>query len=228
LSTTPTEKRLRVAFVVSDESNYQTFHHHAPMSPIDFVPFNSLSALERDQATLPDYAGILIDLQSAISASTSEKDYLRSLPKKFKIPLFEMAIPSLHSSPDQVSAFLSRYQKFQLLCKEYSAEMNLRAFPRKLRIIRVKISQSADLSSPEIKAATADISEGGCFIVSFADCSSLKEVFLRFEDSSLFIPCRVAWVRKWEQSSQRYPGMGIQFLDLSPRMWGDIQHHFVE
>jgi uncharacterized protein (TIGR02266 family) len=66
-----------------------------------------------------------------------------------------------------------------------------------------------------------DISEGGLFIASYhlfemGSCFELEFTLPGQQDPCL-VQCQVQWIRVYNPSSDAFPGMGVQFLDLDPK-----------
>lgn len=208
-------KKIKICFISSDGETVQSFMRYLSAPIFDVTVISSLNQLSREEETLKTISGLVIDLQTEISASTEEKDFIRAFKRSSQQPLLEIAVPGLNNAAEEIELYKTQLQDFLNLAVQYSAEAEVRAHPRRNRILKVKIRGSLDAGAPVVKAVTSDLSEGGCFVVNFGDWTNLKELFLEIGESGVNLPCRIAWDRKWEQTNNKFPGFGAQFIDLT-------------
>lgn len=219
------EKPTSIALVASEDDMVMSFRRLLANPSILIHCYDSIHQLKREHNQFLNSSGIVVDLQTEISASTEEKDYIRTLKKYQKQPFLEIAIPSSNTPMEQLQSLRGRIDAFIKSAIEFTSQNNLRIAPRVPRILKVKVGASPTMNpseSPIIRAVTSDLSEGGCFVVSFGSFAKERDLYLEFNDSGIVVPCRMAWDRKWEQVNNRFPGFGAQFKDLEPKAKQEI------
>ena len=218
------KRNIKIGLVAAEQEKINTCLRLVNDPQVEVCAFRSLKQLRSEKDLLPTLSGLVLDLETTLSASTQEKDFIRELRRFSKFPVLETALPQNAQSEGPHSNILPKLRSFLELAESYAAkETNKRVHPRHTRVVKVRILSSLQSGSPVTKAITADISEGGCFIVSFHDWSNVEEVFIEFNDSGVIIPSQIAWKRTWEQSANKFPGFGAQFLNLDEKSRAEIE-----
>jgi hypothetical protein len=222
------KKRILIALVAQETDSLPSLHRLVNNSGVKFSYYPSLQQLKASHNTLSMCSGIVLDLQTTISASTEEKDFIRAIKRDSKVPVLEVATHYDAADSKLIEQLRVRLDHFVSRAFDYAAETNLREHPRKPVIMKVKIKPNQNEGAPLVKAVTSDLSEGGCFVVSCGDWSNLKEVFLEFNDSGILIPCQVVWDRKWENVKNRFPGFGAKFSNLDQKIKDELDRILAE
>ena len=216
----------RIALIVSSPATEVLFRRNFPNSRIEFHVFRSFAEYKLRAMNDFSFSGVVIDLQTSLLASTDEKTIAREIESAAK-PSVKIGVLENDNDIENITASASaeaplvgeattaqkNWTQFLDRIESHPVSLNLRTHPRKDFILRAEIVHPT-LQHPQ-RAFTADLSHGGCFIVTPEDWRGTKILQIDFPDLGIRIPCRVAWERDWSTLRNEFPGFGAQFISLS-------------
>lgn len=173
--------------------------------------------------------GILVDMPTYMRCSEEEKLLLTDL-----VGLF----PSLRVKCNEASGevrtlpFGTAYsgtttpavfvQKYCTLYAQRRIRTSNRSHQNMSALLNKVLEAGADSGT---RSVTANISCGGCFLVSFEPWSVGDRGWLTLPGlkEKLPIQVEVSWIRSWGEEGS-LPGMGMRFIDVAPAQKGELSH----
>jgi|GEM_PF-1608227 len=197
---TPTAN-FHLAVISQDFELRSKFMRNLADPRVTFHGFATLEEFRAYGARRAPMSALAVDLETTLRSSMAEKEFLRDLQKR--LPTLEfVGIPEVPA-----------WQKFLVpLLAQSLAEG--RRHPRRLRILRASVWNSA--GSDQLRCFTADLSAGGCFVVSTSDMVPGTELRLQLSDLPEPLTGRVVWARNWDSVQDEFPGFGVEFQPCSP------------
>lgn len=194
--------------------------------PIHLHVFGSVRDFQKSSNTKIYYSGIVLDSKIALRMSQEEKEYFR-VAFEDRMPVFE-AVLSSGDTKDVINEKLFRTKWANFLRQaELFNPRGKRFKPRKFCILRVEICEGPQWdTSKSTRAITSDLSVGGCFVVTPEDVPEGQKVLLKIDGIPEVIQCRVAWLRTWESTRNKWPGVGLEFANLPSEVQLQISRLF--
>lgn len=163
------------------------------------APLASLGELRGTLETLPA-CGILLELATAITASTWLKENTRELFELYPFAKFRVA-------GSRALIIGDTFDSFALKCQEFEPR-RIRASIRESKFLAVYLSADETFADAE-KAVTSNISDRGCFVYSARRWALGSRVWLRFAGAQAVLCGNVSSMRPWG-NNKYLPGIGIQ------------------
>jgi hypothetical protein len=170
---------------------------------LDTVLLGSLGELRSTLETLPA-CGILLELATAITASTWLKENTRELFELYPFAKFRLTGSQALIIGDSIDSFASKCQGFE--------PRRIRASIRESRFLAVYLSADETFEDAE-KVVTANVSGRGCFVYSARNWALGSRVWLRFSGVEAVFCGKVCSMRPWG-NNKYLPGIGVE-LDTS-------------
>jgi CRP-like cAMP-binding protein len=161
---------------------------------------------------------------------TIEPTELLKIPKKTLLPICKK-YPNIESGLQAVSVFRSEFRKAKLLKKNRKSQRH-----EIMRKMSLEIFPHSSTNFPIIlEGYSKDISVGGtCVVLDANDLSVAKSVAsfsktikdskvkisLLSEGMELKVSGKIAWTKETMFKGKKTLAVGIQFQDLSPKLWG--------
>lgn len=193
--------------------------------PLQLHVFSSILEFQRNASAQIYYSGIVIDSRIAVRLTSAEKAYIREAFEG-RLPLFEAVLTTSEKDHINEKIFSAKWNNF-LRQAEVFHPRGRRIKPRKFCVLKVELCFERDWNSEKaIKAITADLSLGGCFVVNPGELPDQQSVWLKVDDVKDPIKCRVAWKRDWQDTRNKWPGVGVEFVELSGTTRNEINKLF--
>lgn len=170
---------------------------------LDAALLASLGELRGTLETIPA-CGILLELATAVTASTQFKENTRELFELYPFAKFRLVGNEALMIGDTFDAFASK-------CREYRPR-RIRACFRESRFLAVYLSADETFVDAE-KVVTSDVSDRGCFVYSAREWTPGNRVWLKFPGVESVFCGNVCSVRPWG-NNEFLPGVGVG-LDTS-------------
>jgi hypothetical protein len=192
---------------------------------VDLV--DGLADLPESLKTTP-YNGLLLDVATLIKAPPDDKALVADLIEMFPAvrvnwdPGENRVVPLLYGRPSADGFSLAEFIHSD--CMRFSARI-IRAAPRRpihLNVLLFKEGHGVD-RTPE-RSVTLDLSEAGCFAVSFEDWRGVDLAWVRFHDfaDKTLVEATVKWQVFWGKSG-RVPGLGLAFDHMTDAQRQEIR-----
>jgi hypothetical protein len=165
---------------------------------LDAALLASLGELRGALETIPA-SGILLELATAVTASTQFKENTRELFELFPFAKFRLAGSEALIVGDTLDSFASK-------CCEYRPR-RIRASLRESRFLAVYLSADESFVDAE-KVVTSDVSDRGCFVYSAREWTPGSRVWLKFPGVEAVFCGHVCSVRPWGNNTF-LPGIGV-------------------
>ncbi len=209
---------LHIAIIVSTPQSFLEFQKYFSPLNVRLSPFSNAREFRNFSGS---FCGLIVDLFSAISATTTEKAIIRDYSSG-RMPCIEIGTPDPSSNKNDQIVMQKHVEDFLNRAKAFQDE-SARASPRKAKILRLTVIDPNNPYRKALKTVTADISAGGCFIISSEDWRDAKELRISFEDLRQEVVCRVAWNRPWDQVENQFPGFGAEFTTIPEELRATIE-----
>ena len=170
---------------------------------LDAALLASLGELRGTLETIPA-CGILLELATAITASTQFKENTRELFELYPFAKFRLAGNEALMIGDTFDTFAST-------CREFEPR-RIRACLRESRFLAVYLSADETFADAE-KAVTLDVSNHGCFVYSAREWALGSRVWLKLPGVEALFCGDVRSTRPWGENKS-LPGIGVK-LDTS-------------
>jgi hypothetical protein len=193
--------------------------------PLHLHVFPTIGDFQKNSSHQIYYSGIVIDSRIAVKMTSAEKAYIRDAFEG-RLPLFEAVLTTGEKDHINERIFSVKWNNF-LRQVEVFHPRGRRIKPRKFCVLKVELCFEKTWTSDKThKAITADLSLGGCFVVTPELFTESTQVWIKIDDIREPIRCRVAWKRDWQSTRNKWPGVGVEFLELSAQSRNDINKLF--
>jgi hypothetical protein len=221
----PTGQALHICVIGSKVEAVAFRDRVASERPIHLHVFSSILEFQENKNTQTYYSGIVIDSRLAVKMSQAEKNYIREAFEG-RTPLFEAVLTTTERDLINEKIFQTKWNNF-LRQAEVFDPRGRRIKPRKFCVLKVELCfENSWDNKKTTKAITADLSIGGCFVVTPDFTKSTKKLWIKIDDIPDPIECRVAWHREWEDTRNKWPGVGVEFVKISPKARDQITQLF--
>ncbi|NTW99913.1 MAG: PilZ domain-containing protein [Geobacteraceae bacterium] len=158
---------------------------------------------EEEKRLLTDLVGHFPALRLKCNESTGE---IRTLP-------FGTAYPGNNPPADFVQKYCVSFAQRRIRAGERS-QQHLPAL--------LNLSPPVEILSG-VRTVTANISCGGCFLISYEPWIIGNHGWVTFPDlkDTAPIPVEICWIRSWGEY-RSLPGMGVRFIDLTESQKGEL------
>lgn len=181
---------------------------------VDDLP--SLRARLRENA----YHGLLVDVPTLIKAPAGEKRLVHEVLESY--PVLRMrhdprdaTIHGLYyGQPAQSGNIVADFVDLEAAV---SSPRVLRVEPRGDLVFNVLVSRDETFAEARAeRSVTTNVSQGGCFLCSFADFADWQRLWLRIREfaDQTPIPAQVRWRVPWGAGMEA-PGVGVSFTGMT-------------
>lgn len=214
------------ACLISDHSEFREKVSNSlkPQSLIELLKFSSVAEFIK-WSKGQKINGVILDFKSLIKTNIAEKEFLNFLEKKIILarsnfnPTTKEIASQVNGEFYQGSVFFD-YFISQVLDPKVSKY--IRKTERTETVWSVEVySESSTLIE---KAVTKNVSSGGLFILTCKEYNSdanYKVKIIDIDKTELF-DFQVKWSIPWGNASREFPGIGIEFKNLSPEKQNQI------
>ena len=207
-------KENTIAIISSDLKSQKIIHDELKNTSINLIVFDNIIDILKHNL---NYVGFVIEIKTLIKSSLEERQIINNLENTMCYPLLRTTIKenNVHGvlTTTQVFQTNNHVENFKELCIKESGR-RIRKKTRKNVFISL-LWKSYDDNSDWEKSFSANISEGGLFIINIEN-TSIKignEVFLKFGDDSPVFSARICWKIDWGNLSNHPLGFGVEIIN---------------
>jgi len=215
-----TGKEIRLVLIARDDADRNSYE--ALLANYPEVKIESYDSIQQFKENLRErlYSGLIMDFQTLITSSTSDKEFFYSLRKG-------LPVINVNRSADkkELDYFIEEQRAGALKGKDvldyFIYGICAKKNPRKVRFhTRKNVYLNVHLhlkGRPSIKTNLSDISEGGCFVIATEEPPEDKIIYLTIDDlmDKTIISAEIKWSLPWGKSYTHLPGYGLAFKEIS-------------
>lgn len=174
------------------------------------------------------YSGLIVDIRTLIRSPMLDKEFYTSLCKGFPI----LQVDSNNNS-SAINCFIEGEKSLNLkgtqLMDHFVKKVCPIIIPRGIRLksrknVFYNIYMYLSENSPPIKSNLWDISEGGCYVISTNEKQMGDHIWLTINEllDKTPICSEVKWKKSWGTSTNKLPGFGVEFVDITNQQREEI------